>query len=216
VGRIVRGLLTQGNLKLGQAISHFDLPAGSTCPGQSELCAKACYAKSGHYRFTSVQERLKWNYQESQRANFAKLMIAEIKRKGVLVIRLHVSGDIYSAEYAMKWLEVMRQCPRVRFYLYSRSWRIEGIAKVLEQMAALRCAKIWFSIDSETGVPAKVRVGVRLAYLQVDEDEEPELLDLLFVVRRLKRHAKRMSLPLLCPHQSGVAENCGDCGRCFR
>jgi hypothetical protein len=126
------------------------------------------------------------------------------------------SRDLYSAEYALKWLEVMRQCPRVRFYLYSRSWRIEDIAVVLEQMAALKCCRVWFSIDCETGIPASIPPSVRLAYLQVDVDEEPELLDLLFVDRGLKSHAKRVSLPLLCPQQAGKAENCGSCGRCFQ
>jgi hypothetical protein len=143
-------------------------------------------------------------------------VIAEIKRKGVLVLRIHCSGDFYSADYARKWLEIMRHCPNVRFYLYTRSWRVEGIAEVLEQMAALRCCRVWYSIDRETGVPAKVPIGVRLAYLQVDKDEQPELLDLLFVVRRVRRHAVRVGLPLLCPHQADKAETCGSCGRCYR
>lgn len=211
-----RGLLSQGNTKLGQSIHHFDITAGVTCPGKSDLCSRVCYAKSGRYRFKPVRDRLDWCFRQSKRADFAKLMIAEIKRKGVLVVRLHSSGDLYSAQYALKWLEVMRQCPKVRFYLYSRSWRIEGIAEVLGQMAALRCCKVWFSIDCETGVPPSIPSGVRLAYLQVDEEEQPERLDLLFVTRGLKRHARRMSLPLLCPHQAGRAENCGDCGQCFK
>lgn len=215
MGKVKRGLLVQGNRKIGSAIHHWDLPAVSTCPGRSDLCSAACYARSGRYRFKTVTDRLEWCYQQSLREDFSTRMVAEIKRKGALVVRLHCSGDLYSAEYALKWLEVMRQCPKVRFYLYSRSWRIESIAAVLEQMAALRCARIWFSIDSETGIPAKVPVGVRLAYLQVNQDEKPELLDLLFVVRRLRRHARRVSLPLLCPEQAGQAENCGDCKRCF-
>jgi hypothetical protein len=58
--------------------------------------------------------------------------------------------------------------------------------------------------------------GVRLAYLQVEADEEPELLDLLFAARRLKRHAQPVHLPPLCPHQPDKLENCGDCGKRFR
>lgn len=63
---------------------------------------------------------------------------------------------------------------------------------------------------------AKVPPGVKLAYLQVEEEEEPELLDLLFVVRRLKRYAKRVGLPKLCDHQADNRENCGHCGKCRR
>jgi hypothetical protein len=143
-------------------------------------------------------------------------MIAEIRRKGVLVLRLHCAGDFYSPRYTRSWLEVMKACPNVRFYLYTRSWRVKDIAPVLEEMAALKCCRIWYSIDHETGVPAKVHLGVRLAYLQVSEDEQPELLDLLFVVKRLRSHAKRVALPLLCPHQMDKRDNCGSCGKCFR
>ncbi len=211
----VRPLLVQGNRKIGEAIHHFDLPAVKTCPGRSSTCERVCYAQTGHYAFASVKERLAWCHKQSLRADFAKQVIAEIKRKGVLVLRLHCSGDFYSADYARKWLEIMRHCPKVRFYLYTRSWRVEDIAVVLEEMAALRCCRVWYSIDRETGVPAKVPVGVRLAYLQVDVDEDPELLDLLFVVRKVRRHAQRVGLPLLCPHQANKAENCGSCGRCY-
>lgn len=212
---VIRGLLAQGNAKVGQSIHHFDIPAGATCPGRSNLCDRACYAQQGRFLLKSVTDRLRWCHRQSRRTDFATLMIAEIKKKGVLVLRLHCSGDFYSAEYARKWLEVMWACPRVRFYLYTRSWRVEDIAPVLEEMAALKCCRVWYSIDRETGIPATVPPGVRLAYLQADQDEEPELLDLRFVVRRLKSYATRVSLPLLCPHQSGRAENCGSCGRCF-
>jgi hypothetical protein len=164
----------------------------------------------------AVKDRLDWCYKESLRSDFTERMVREIRCKGVLVLRIHVAGDFYSKEYAAKWLDVMKQLPRVRFYWYSRSWRIPEIAKVLEQMAALRCCRAWYSLDSETGLPAKVPVGVRLAYLQVEADEEPELMDLRFVVRRLKGHAKRVGLPMLCPQQSGEHENCGSCARCFR
>jgi hypothetical protein len=143
-------------------------------------------------------------------------MVREIRRKGVLVVRIHVAGDFFSVEYAAKWLAVMRQCPKVRFYFYSRSWRVPEIGLVLEQMAQLKNCRVWYSIDADTGIPPRVPVGVRLAYLQVEDDEQPELLDLLFVVRRLRRQAGRVSLPLLCPHEANRADNCGSCGRCWR
>jgi hypothetical protein len=212
----MRPLLTQGNGKVGQSIHLWSIPAISTCPGSTELCRSVCYANSARFTLSSVKERLGWCYEQSLRGDFAPRVVREIRRKGVLVLRVHVSGDFYSREYAEKWLEVMRQSPRVRFYWYSRSWRVPDIAPVLEQMAALRCCRAWYSLDAQTGIPPAVPPGVRLAYLQVEPDEEPELLDLLFVVRRLKRHAQRLGLPLLCPHQAGRRENCGECGKCFR
>jgi hypothetical protein len=145
-------------------------------------------------------------------------MALEIRRKGVLVVRIHCAGDFYSAAYARKWLAVMRQCPGTKFYFYSRSWRVPEIATVLEKMAMLRCCRPWYSIDRETGLPERVPVGVHLAYLQVTEGEEPELADLMFRVRRLLR--KRVPLSLVCPHETPQGRtndtNCGNCGRCWR
>jgi hypothetical protein len=175
-----------------------------------------CYADHGHFTLPSVKERLDWCYRQSLRDDFASRLAGEIRHKGVLVLRVHAAGDFYSREYAEKWLDVMRQSPRVRFYWYSRSWRVPDIAPVLEQMAALKCCRAWYSLDRDTGIPATVPPGVRLAYLQVEADEEPELLDLLFVVRRLTGHARRVRLPLLCPHQADRRDNCGHCGQCFR
>jgi hypothetical protein len=206
-----------GNGKLGQSIYHFDLPAVSTCPGRSAAC-QVCYATQGRFVFPQVQERLRWCYEQSRRGDFVERMAREIRRKGVLVVRIHVSGDFYSSDYAGKWLAVMRQCPRARFYFYTRSWRIPEIAGVLEEMAALRCCRPWYSVDYDTGLPQRVPVGVRLAYLQVREGERPELADLLFRVRRLRR--QRVPLSLVCPQETlqGRAHdaNCGSCGRCWQ
>jgi Gene product 88 len=107
-------------------------------------------------------------------------MVKEIRRKGVIVLRVHVSGDFASAEYAQKWLDIFKQCPKVRFYGYTRSYRIPAIVSVLEQMAALKNVHLWYSLDSETGTPEHVPSGVRLAYLQISEEDQPEQADLLF------------------------------------
>ena len=135
--RSVRPLLLMGNEKLGQSIFHFDLPAIVTCPGRSAVCEQVCYAGQGRFLFPQVQERLQWCYQQSRRGDFAQRMAGEVHGKGILVVRIHVSGDFYNAGYAAKWLAVMRQCPRARFYFYTRSWRSPEIAAVLEQMARL-------------------------------------------------------------------------------
>jgi hypothetical protein len=213
----VRALLVLGNRKLGGSIAHFDLPAVSTCPGRSDVCEQACYARGGRFLYPAVQERLRWNYAESQRRDFAARMAREIRRKGVLVVRVHVSGDYYDGAYAAKWLAIMRTCLGVKFYFYTRSWRIPAIAAVLEQMAALPNCRAWYSIDNGTGAPERVPTRVRLAYLQVEEGEQPEPADLVFRVRRLR--GQRLALPLVCPHetpQGRVADvNCGNCGRCW-
>ena len=83
MGSLIRPLLVQGNDKLSQAIHHWDLPAGLSCPGASALCREHCYALKGRYVFPQVQERLHWCYDMSKRNNFVRLMIDEIRRKGL-------------------------------------------------------------------------------------------------------------------------------------
>ena len=208
-----RGLLTIGNGKLGEGIHVWSLPAISTCPGRTETCTAHCYATKSRFLLDAVTARLEWNYQESLKPDFADRMAAEIRRKGCQVVRVHVSGDYYNAEYAEKWLWVMRNRPKPRYFFYTRSFKVAAIAPALEQMAALKCCRVWYSIDKDSSVD-RIPDGVRLAYLQVDEGEEPELLDLRFAVRRLRK--TRFALSLLCPQERGTAENCGDCGRCYR
>jgi len=213
-------LLMQGNGKLGQAIHLWSLPAVKSCPGRSTICERWCYAKTGHFLLPSVKERLKWNLAQTRRGDFVPRMVNEINRKGVLVIRIHVSGDFGTAEYAAKWVEIMKQCPQVRYYAYTRSYRVPEIAAVLEQMAQLCCCRLWYSIDAETGVPPHVPVAVRLAYLQVDDDT-PELCDLYFRVRRLRKERQhRIGLTLICPHETPQGKErgvtCGSCQHCFR
>jgi hypothetical protein len=213
-------LLIRGNGKLGQAIHLWSLAAVKTCPGRSAICERWCYAGSNHFLLPSVQERLKWNLAQTRRGDFVARMVSEITRKGVLVIRIHVSGDFGSADYAEKWLEIMKQCPQVRYYAYTRSYRVPDIAAVLEEMAQLECCRLWYSIDAETGMPLHVPVGVRLAYLQVNDDT-PELCDLYFRVRRLRKERRhRIGLTLICPHEMAHGQDrgvtCGSCQYCFK
>ena len=214
----VRGLLSQGNAKVGEGIHLWGLPPVDSCPGMSALCERACYARKGRFKYPSVVERLAWNLDQSHRTDFADRMAKEIRRKGCLVVRVHSAGDFYDAEYADKWLRVMTTRPKARFYFYSRSWRVPEIGEALTRMAALANVRAWYSVDAETGLPMVVPPGVRLAYLRVDERDEPGPdADLVFRVRGLR--TKRVGLDLVCPHETpkGRAEdvNCGSCRRCW-
>src|SRR5690242_1471602 len=100
-----------GNGKLGQGIHTWSIPAVLTCPGRTSICDKVCYAKKSRFLFQQVQERLQWNWEHAQREDFVDKMSSEVKRKGCLVVRVHVSGDFASAEYAAKWLAIMKRSP---------------------------------------------------------------------------------------------------------
>lgn len=212
-------MLAVGNGKLGEQIAHFDLPPVSTCPGRSEACERVCYARVGRFRYPSVKNRMTWCEVQSRRKDFVGRMVAEIRSRGILVIRLHVSGDFYDAGYARKWLDIMRLTPRVRHYFYTRSWRVPDIEPVLRQMAGLACCRAWYSCDRDTGLPLVVPDGVRLAWMQDTQDPAPEGVRLVFRTRRMFCRP-RVGLPMVCPNDTPAGRransNCGSCGECWQ
>ncbi len=210
-------MLTPGNQKLGRGrrIWGFGLPSRSTCPGRSPACSAPCYSAHLEAWRPSLRARYWRNLRLSRRPDFAERVLAFLQRKGVRVVRLHTGGDFYSAKYARKWLHVMRGAPDVRFYFYSRSWRVPAIRRVLLQMSRLANVRAWFSCDRDTGVPRRVPAGVRLAWLMTTPEDLPPRADLVFRTHPLRRTVqKRVNLALVCPTENGATGHRTDCSRC--
>ena len=96
-----------------------------------------------------------------------------------------------------------------------------AIFPILKAISMMPNMKLWFSADTETGYPAEVPEGVRVAFMQVEEDDMMEMADLVFLDQSLRR--KRISLPLfgkVCPAETpeGKAKGvtCATCQICFR
>ena len=210
-------LLQHGNSKLGRAIHVWSIPAVDTCPGSTAVCRKLCYATRHRFRFESVRRRLAWNRRQCVRSDFVERMIAEIRSSGVLVLRIHVAGDFYSAGYVRKWIAIIKASPRVRFYGYTRSWQIASIAPALAELSRLGAMRLWYSIDAETGVPPVVPPNVRLAFLQTTPTSPPTEAELVFRPQSLRTLPE---LPAVCDHETPAGKQlgvtCGSCGRCFR
>jgi hypothetical protein len=130
-------LLGNGNSKLqktakefGVKIFNFSIPAGNdkasgkiTCPFAGS-CLKLCYAKKGAYRWGNVERALSRRYEASKEADFVERITDElnkVKKDKQIYIRIHDSGDFYSPAYFIKWLEIARLNPSVRFYAYTKS-----------------------------------------------------------------------------------------------
>lgn len=148
-------MLKNGNSKLGKGIKTFSIPAGATCPGASDLCASACYAKKGAFSWGNVKESVLSAYFRSQSPRFADNMIAEMGRKAKpSVVRIHVAGDLYSFEYAQKWLRIMQEGRAKNgelfsYFLFTRSWIFPEMVPVLKQMADMPNVEVFASLDDE-------------------------------------------------------------------
>src|SRR5262249_47399690 len=152
---------------------------------------------------------------ESEEEGFAARIVSEIRRRWVACVRIHVSGDFYSADYIRKWIAIARACPATRFFCYSRSWRRADLAEALAELSRCRNVRRWYSCDHDTGIPADVPRRVKLAWMQTSADDLPPRADLVFRVHKLRKTvAKRVSLALVCPVENGATGHRTDCGRC--
>ena len=221
MGKVIRPLLLMGNEKLSASVAHFDLPAGTTCPGKSDLCYGRCYARKSRYTFPQVQERLQWSYTQSKRGDFVDRMVDELYRKGIILMRWHVAGDIYSPSYARKILEIALRSSHTTFWLYTRSWRVKRIYPVLEALSFMPNMKLWLSADAETGYPDEVPEQARVAWMQTEAYEDVECADLVFLDKPIRRGRVPLDvLSKVCPTdtQEGKSRGvtCATCRTCWQ
>lgn len=212
-------MLAKGNSKLGKTIWCFSIPAGASCPGKSEICSSRCYAQKGFFVMPSVQRAQENNWEITRRGDFVEQMLDELKKKKATVVRIHVAGDYYSAEYVRKWIQIVRACPDIKFFTYTRSWRIPEIRKVLTELSHCPNVRMWWSVDKETGDPPNRPKTVRCAYMAVDLNDIPDTkMDLVFrdyPMRGIEQ--KHINGVLVCPPENGVTKlTCEKCGLCWR
>lgn len=86
-----------------------------------------CYAYRVERRRPAAGCRSQQNLVLSRRPDFVAKVAAFIVRQVSAVVR--VGGDFYNAAYARKWLAIMSGLPAVRFYFYTRSWRVPAIPR---------------------------------------------------------------------------------------
>jgi hypothetical protein len=98
--------------------SHFN-----TCPSAG-VCAKACYARKGTFRFSNVLAAHTKNltmvlddmdaWEQTMRTEL------EHKRMDGAWVRIHDGGDFFSDEYLEAWLRIARATPKSTFYCYTK------------------------------------------------------------------------------------------------
>jgi hypothetical protein len=110
----------------GPPIYNWGIPAYQsrdgfrTCPWAGK-CAIGCYARQAAYTWPKVVEAYEARLALSRSVDFVTTIVAEIKRRKVVKVRIHDSGDFYSGEYRDKWFEIMRECGATEFYAYTKA-----------------------------------------------------------------------------------------------
>lgn len=176
----------KGNLKIGANVVTYSKLAVNTCPGASEWCKQHCYAQriTGHVKDVYVNNTC-----------LGCLIPYELP-EGTKLVRIHVSGDFDTASYIQAWIDLVKRYPQVRFWGYTRSWRIPELRPHLEELKKQPNVHLFASTDESITEP--IPVGWRVAWIQGDP--------------RIKTHGL---YPFTCAEETGEKPDCVRCGYCF-
>ena len=126
----------KGNIKIGSALT-FSLPSRLTCPGASPWCLRRCYAFRYERLRPSCLDAYGRNLSLSLDADrFTETMVGTLPR-GLRGLRIHVSGDFYSALYTNTWIRICQARPDIVFWSYTRAWCVQAILPSLDALRHL-------------------------------------------------------------------------------
>lgn len=84
-----------------------------------------CYARNGTYLFPAVKAKHQRNFMRAMDniTQWQGDMLAELRAdrfRGGKFVRVHDSGDFWSDDYTLAWLDIARAVPDVVFYCYTK------------------------------------------------------------------------------------------------
>ena len=163
------------NGKTATIANTFGLPSGKaySCPGETSVCAKVCYAGKLERVYKGVRDTLLHNWNLLKDAdhdtmeNLLQDMINDFKkdcekREAPMLFRIHWDGDFFSDEYAFAWKHVILNNPDVKFWVYTRVASAANMLKDIDNLS------LYFSTDSENkdiAISLNKDKGIKLAYL---------------------------------------------------
>lgn len=245
------GKITAGNGTLDAPKPNaFSLLQISDCPQATPTCKASCYVHNlekhqpdvhALYRHNSETIRLILS-DENLAADWAMRVAHWVTQNASAGFRWHVSGDVFSLEYARWIADICRESPTVRHWIYTRSFDFLG---PLVEVSTTRGGNlaINLSCDADNYEAAQLASAtivadgepmLRLAYLTVDgrvptslQADDIVFPDYALRPRQFKTFAEspwwqtltQFQRGLVCPADAvGKSEKirCGPCSRCLR
>ena len=127
-------------LKDKRKIYSLDLLSGYSCPFAKGCLSKAvvqsdgrrkiqdgkdnefrCFSASQEVQYTNVFNSRKHNFDLLRQAENKDLLLMDSLPKNAGIVRIHVAGDFFSADYMQAWYSVAMSNPTVLFYAYTKS-----------------------------------------------------------------------------------------------
>lgn len=148
-------ILQENKACYGPEVFAFNLPSPKTCK-PTKWCAANCYAQSIHLNKLRREER----YEISLSKEFPGLVIGEIKKKKIKLVRLHSTGDFYSKNYIKKWIKIAQNCPNT---LFRTSTRRRDLTQDILRLNALKNFAVRESLD-----PSRIKPSMNLPVAAVE------------------------------------------------
>jgi len=207
------------NGKTPTIANTFGLPAGKdySCPGETSICKKVCYAGKLEKIYKGVRDTLlhNWNLLNGADHDTMERLLEEMiqefkqdcdKRNAPKLFRIHWDGDFFSDEYAFAWKHVILNNSDVQFWVYTRVASAALILKDIENLS------LYYSTDNDNKDTAKdlSAGGIKLAYLSTTFALGRE--DMLDLIGKggVKCPENNKKIPLISKQGSA----CVTCGQC--
>jgi len=123
-------------------IYSLDLLSGYSCPYAKACLSKAvvqsdgrrkikdgvdnefrCFSASQEVQYTNVFNSRKHNFDLLRQSNNMDLLLMDSLPKDAGIVRIHVAGDFFNAEYMWAWWLTASENPNTLFYAYTKSLR---------------------------------------------------------------------------------------------
>jgi hypothetical protein len=207
------------NGKTPTIANTFGLPAGKnySCPGETSICSKVCYAGKLEKIYKGVKATLIHNWDLLSNATYEEMivlldnMIVDFKkdcdkRSADKLFRIHWDGDFFNDTYTLAWKTVIEKHADVQFWVYTR---VASAARILKDVENLG---LYYSTDSDNKDIAQVLSGegIKLAYLSTTFALGREDMLNLIGKSAVKCPENNKKIPLISKQGSA----CVACGQC--
>ncbi len=199
--------LEAGNKKTGRTGSLYrtmfvwNLPSVATCPGASPWCLRYCYNADPRSDIFPLERWIQnWAWVRRRPDELTERILQQLSEADRPTgVRIHSSGDFYSAEYVAFWLGITRSAKDVHFWAYTRSWAVADLRESLEQLRLQHNVQLFASWDS-TMLPAPA--GWRTSFVLEHERGQVDASD--------------RGAYLRCPEETANGPACASCGYCLK
>ena len=207
------------NGKTPTIANTFGLPAGKnySCPGETSICSKVCYAGKLEKIYKGVKSTLIHNWDLLSNATYEEMivlldqMIVDFKkdcdkRSADKLFRIHWDGDFFNDTYTLAWKTVIEKHADVQFWVYTR---VASAARILKDVENLG---LYYSTDSDNKDIAQQLSGegIKLAYLSTTFALGREDMLNLIGKSAVKCPENNKKIPLISKQGSA----CVTCGQC--